>query len=114
MNNILLISLFLYSAIGLSQSVTVVSVLESTVDESSGLLFLGGRLITHNDSGGEASLYEIDPPTGTVIRTVQIQGAANRDWEDIAMDDTYIYIGDFGNNSGTRRDLRIYRVGISD
>jgi len=26
----------------------------------------------------------------------------------------YIYIGDFGNNAGTRTDLKVYRVDISD
>ena len=32
----------------------------------------------------------------------------------IFADSTYIYIGDFGNNSGSRTDLKIYRLLISD
>ena len=106
--------MFLSSVVAISQSISVVSELESTVQESSGLLYLDGRLITHNDSSGEAALYEIDPASGNVVRTVAIQGATNRDWEDIARDENFIYIGDFGNNSGTRTDLRIYKVGIAD
>lgn len=38
----------------------------------------------------------------------------NNDWEALADDDQYIYIGDFGNNSGNRDDLTIYRVLKSD
>jgi hypothetical protein len=36
------------------------------------------------------------------------------DWEDLAKDDNYLYIGDIGNNLGARRDLRIYRVLLSE
>ena len=114
MKKFLFISLFLYQSFAMAQTITVVSTLESTVEETSGLIYLDGRMITHNDSGGEAALYEIDPASGNVVRTVEIQGATNRDWEDIASDESYIYIGDFGNNSGTRRDLGVYKVSIAD
>lgn len=32
-----------------------------------------------------------------------------RDWEEITQDDTHIYIGDFDNNYGSRRNLRILK-----
>lgn len=34
--------------------------------------------------------------------------AANQDWEDIAVDDEYIYIADAGNNGNVRRDMGVY------
>src|SRR5699024_10353008 len=38
----------------------------------------------------------------------------NHDWEEIAQDENYIYVGDFGNNvSGNRTDLKIIRVSKS-
>lgn len=80
------------------------------LDESSGLLFYNDKLITHNDSGGKAELYEINPTTGLITRTVEISNASNVDWEDIAQDASYIYIGDIGNNSGNRTDLKIYKI----
>jgi hypothetical protein len=41
-------------------------------------------------------------------------GASNVDWEDIAFDGSYFYIGDFGNNAnGARTDLKIYKFPIS-
>lgn len=91
-----------------------VSILSQTLSESSGLLYLNGAFITFDDSGGEAELYEIDTANGNISRTITVQNAANIDWEAITSDDDYIYIGDIGNNYGTRTDLRIYKIGISD
>ncbi|MBN1651957.1 MAG: T9SS type A sorting domain-containing protein [Bacteroidales bacterium] len=96
------------------QDLTELTTLNSTINETSGLIYLNEKLITHNDSGGEAALYEIDTLTGAINRKVVIENAQNSDWEDICFDDTYIYIGDFGNNSGARTDLKIYRIAISD
>ena len=96
------------------QDLNLLSRLDRSIDESSGLIVLEGRIITHNDSGGEAALYELNESTGNVSRRVVISNSSNRDWEDIDLDEEYIYIGDFGNNNGTRRDLRIYRIAIAD
>lgn len=84
------------------------------VKETSGLLFFDGKIITHNDSGDAANLYEIDSLSGNLIRTIHINNAANIDWEDITEDENHIYIGDFGNNNGNRKDLKIYRILKSD
>ncbi len=107
------ILLFLFQ-MALSQDLATLSLLENTVEESSGLIYLDGRIITHNDSGGSSSLFEIEESTGNVIRQVTIANATNRDWEDIEYDATHIYIGDFGNNNGTRQDLKVYKVTIAD
>lgn len=84
--------------------------LPDEVNETSGLLFFNDRIITHNDSGGEPMLYEIDADNGELIRKITISNATNRDWEDIAQDDHYIYIADIGNNKGNRENLKIYRI----
>lgn len=89
--------------------------LNSVVNETSGLLFTSNNIITHNDSGGDPALYVINSSTGNILKTIQVANATNVDWEDIAQDETYIYIGDFGNNaSGNRQDLVIYRVKKKD
>ena len=92
----------------------VITPLSSTINESSGLINLDGSLWTHNDSGNQPELYEINKTDGSVLRTVLIQNATNVDWEDLAADSEYVYIGDFGNNSGSRTDLKIYRISRSD
>jgi len=91
-----------------------VGLLPEGVQESSGLVYWSGALYTHNDSGGQPEIYELDPKTGRLRRTLSISGAVNTDWEDLAQDEEYLYIGDFGNNLGDRVDLRIYRVSKSD
>lgn len=88
--------------------------LPSQVEETSGLLFLDGKIVTHNDRGDTSNLYEIDSLTGNLLRTININNVSNVDWEDLADDETYIYVGDFGNNNGTRTDLKIHRILKSD
>ena len=88
--------------------------LPEELKETSGLLLINGKIVTHNDSGDVANLYEIDSLSGNLTRTIAISNATNVDWEDLAQDNTHIYIGDFGNNNGNRTDLKIYKILKSD
>lgn len=100
--------------IGSAQQLTLETGLDTAVNETSGLLYLNDTLITHNDSATTNQLFDIDTSTGAVTRTVTITNATNTDWEDLTHDETYIYIGDFGNYQGDRTDLKVYRIAISD
>ena len=111
---IILLFLTILPSLCFGQQLTLVTTLQDSIEETSGLINLDGRLITHNDSGGQPILYELDSVSGNVTRSVTIKNATNTDWEDICHDSSYIYIGDFGNNSGSRTDLKIYRLLISD
>ena len=84
--------------------------LPKVIKESSGLIKVDNRLWTFNDSGGKAILYQIDERNGQIVKKLKITNARNRDWEDIAYDDTYVYIGDIGNNRGNRKDLKVYKI----
>lgn len=106
--------LILFPLGGISQQLTLVTKLEELISETSGLAYLNGKIISHNDSRGQAALYEIDPSTGKVTRTVVIKNAKNIDWEEVTFDNNYLYIGDIGNNKGSRTNLRIYRVPVSE
>lgn len=114
MKRIFLFSLVLSFFQGFAQSLDSLAVFPLSINETSGLLYFNHKLITHTDSGGENALYEIDTATAQVLRTVYIANAVNIDWEDVAQDENYIYIGDFGNNSGSRTNLKIYIVSKSD
>lgn len=107
---------FLFFGVSTFAQVNIVEIaaLSETVNESSGLIYLNGRLVTHNDSGNTPQLFELDPQNGQILRTISLSNANNIDWEDITQDDRYIYIGDFGNNSGDRTDLTIYRIDKTD
>ncbi|MDO1448126.1 T9SS type A sorting domain-containing protein [Rhodocytophaga aerolata] len=89
--------------------------LNTNLNENSGLAYVNGDLWTFNDGGNAASLYKINPATGQILRTVPVTNATNVDWEDITADDQYLYIGDFGNNAnGNRQDLKIYKITLTD
>jgi hypothetical protein len=87
-----------------------ISTLPKTVSETSGLIFWRNSLWTHNDSGGKPEIYKIDTASGKITQTVFLDGVINFDWEDIAQDEDFIFVGDFGNNGGDRKNLSIYKI----
>lgn len=88
----------------------------------------------HNDSGDSPRIFAITADGKSILPTYskftsygdeeeegkeQWQGfpvlnAENVDWEDIAIDDNYLYIADTGNNGNNRRDLGIYLISEID
>lgn len=95
---------------GNSQKLEVIQKLPATLSEISGLTFLNDTiLVAHNDSGNEPILYFLNLK-GDVIHQVEITQAKNKDWEAIACDGKFVYIGDIGNNGNNRKDLVIYKV----
>ena len=86
------------------------SPLPEKVNETSGLIFWRNALWTHNDSGGKPEIYKIDTSTGKIVQTICLDGIIAFDWEDMAQDNDFIFIGDFGNNGGDRKNLCIYKI----
>ena len=107
---------FLIPSLLLGQDITIetIGLLPLEIDQTSGIVLLNNNIITHNDKAGEPELFELDPDNGNLIGKVRVENALNTDWEDICLDQQYIYIGDFGNNQGDRTDLKIYRVSIQE
>ncbi|WP_460502925.1 hypothetical protein, partial [Hymenobacter agri] len=84
--------------------------LDAAVPETSALLYIGGALWTLNDGDNPPCIFRIDTASGHVVQRVRIVNFPNTDWEELAADSRYFYIGDFGNNAGRRRDLRVLRL----
>lgn len=105
--------------------------------EMSGIVKSPGRdnvYWVHNDSGDSARIFAIDGEGKSILPTYsrftaygdipedgkkQWQGfevlyADNVDWEDIAADQNYLYVGDVGNNGNARQDLAIYLISNID
>lgn len=78
------------------------------LDENSGLLYLDGQLWLHVDDL-DTNLYRIDTTNSTVLESLPVRNAWNYDWEDISSDSQYVYVGDVGNNVGSRTNLSILR-----
>lgn len=88
------------------------------ISESSGIVAsrtTPGLYWTHNDSGDRPFLYAFDSQ-GTHKGVWRVTGATARDWEDLAAGPgperglNYLYIGDIGDNQGSRAELTVYRL----
>ena len=84
------------------------------LNENSGMIWYDGLIWMINDSEGNPYLYALDTATVKIVKRVRLADAENVDWEEIAQDESCIYVGDFGNNDGSRRDLCIYKIDKSD
>ncbi|HPD65184.1 MAG TPA: T9SS type A sorting domain-containing protein [Bacteroidia bacterium] len=92
----------------------VISSLPVVLSENSGMFLFNGLFWFINDSGSPAEIYAYDSQSNTVKSKVRLKNARNIDWEAITDDSTFIYIGDFGNNNGDRKNLTIYRIKKED
>lgn len=84
--------------------------LDAAVPETSALLYTNGALWTLNDGDNPPCIFRLDSASGRVLQRVRIVNFPNTDWEELAADSRYFYIGDFGNNAGRRHDLRVLRL----
>lgn len=84
-------------------------ILDEILYETSGLLFWDGHLWTHNDNL-DTNIYCLDTLNGLITEAYPLRGIINEDWEEISQDRDNIYIGDIGNNSGNRENLKIIKV----
>lgn len=87
--------------------------LPKDLKEISGWVFADdSTLISHNDGGNDPEIFVLNLD-GSIRHRVSVVNAENEDWEDIALDQKgNLYIGDFGNNNNTRKDLRILKVSL--
>ncbi|MCS7209467.1 MAG: hypothetical protein NZ874_07840 [Fimbriimonadales bacterium] len=107
------------------------TVTHKSIDEMSGIArsrTYDGVYWVHNDSGDRARLFPIRLDGSVIVppfvsrrdaseraedpsyEGIQIEGAVNIDWEDIAIENDILYIADTGNNGNARRDLAVYVV----
>lgn len=85
-----------------------VRILPDSLVECSGVIFWNNLLWMHNDGGNKPVLFGLDEKAR--IKTKIHPAKINNDWEDIAQDSNHIYIGNFGNNSGSRKNLNILKI----
>lgn len=84
--------------------------LSKKIRETSGIEFYKDYLYTFNDSGNAPEIYKLSSQNGEILQTLKIEGATNVDWEEITRKGDTLFIGDFGNNLGIRKDLTIYSI----
>lgn len=118
MKNLLFLFVFLFFQNGFSQQTEFLKIrqykvaeLSDSIRETSGLHFFKNKLYTFNDSGNTSEIFEIDKNSGKILNVIKTN-LQNKDWEAMTSDSGTIYIGDFGNNAGARKDLKIYRINL--
>ncbi|RKU19977.1 hypothetical protein C6503_06840 [Candidatus Poribacteria bacterium] len=83
------------------------------IRESSGIVAsrqFEGVYWTLNDSGNPATLYATKL-NGELIQEIAVKGSGNFDWEALGIDDkNRLWIGEIGNNSRLRFDLKVVVV----
>ena len=101
-----------------ARPVRVGTISDARIDEVSGMVPITGRpdyFWIHNDSKDAARLFAIRKD-GALVAEVDLPGASNTDYEDIATgpgpdrDRTYLFIADTGNNALNRTQLVIWRL----
>jgi len=85
----------------------------SFLNENSGIIVFNDHVFTINDGGNSNTIYELDT-MGSIIREINILSATNVDWEAISQNSQSVFVGDFGNNSGSRENLCIYEISKAD
>jgi len=94
------------------------SISTSQINECSGLAASRknpGLFWSNNDSGDRQRLYGFNE-AGQHKARLWLNGASANDWEDLAIgpgpetEETYLYVGDFGDNYKKRGTIQIYRA----
>jgi hypothetical protein len=80
----------------------------NSMPEISGMFIWNNHIWATNDGGNASKIYRIDT-SGNILDSTTFSNASNNDWEELATNGVDIFIGDFGNNNGTRKDLRIFK-----
>ncbi|MEY4003261.1 MAG: hypothetical protein RIT07_1303, partial [Bacteroidota bacterium] len=81
--------------------------LAAPLTEISGMTVWQQRYFAHGDGGSPAMVFELNAQGKIIDTTILMK--PNADWEDMAANNTHFFIGDFGNNNGTRKDLKILK-----
>jgi hypothetical protein len=90
----------------------VFSFRDGDIIESSGLVVVGGLVVTTNDSGDTGRVFTVDPATG---RTVGVTGWGDdpTDVEALApLGDHEVWVGDIGDNSESRESIQVSPVPV--
>jgi len=81
--------------------------LAAPLTEISGMTTWQQRYFCHGDGGSPTMIFELNAKGKIIDTTILLK--PNTDWEDMATNATHFFVGDFGNNNGTRKDLKILK-----
>ncbi|RMA58938.1 hypothetical protein [Ulvibacter antarcticus] len=115
MKNIIILLLISFSTASCQDfgKLSIVASFPNSMKEVSGLETIEGSPLIWvlGDSGSEPAVYGFNPKKESFDKVITLTNVVNHDWEDLAKDrDGNLYIGDFGNNHNSRKNLAIYTL----
>lgn len=113
MKAIILTFIGLIPTVLFGQNLNGLTKLDLALEKNSGITYVSDRIITVNNVPGDNNLYEVNPETGAINRSVLVLQSTNIDWASLMSDENFIYIFDIGND-GNRQYLKVYLVPIQD
>lgn len=83
-----------------------------SITESSGLVDLGGVMVTTNDSGNPSVLFTVSPVSGKTVGVTDFH-TGTQDVEALAPGGRgRVWVGDIGDNEGKRKSISVLRVRV--
>jgi hypothetical protein len=90
---------------------TVFTFQDPAITESSGIVRVGDRVLTHNDSGDGPYVYVVDPSSGKTVGRTTYSSDAVTDVEAMAAGPGgSVWMGDIGDNDAAREHVSVYRL----
>ncbi|TNF45736.1 MAG: hypothetical protein EP305_13025 [Bacteroidetes bacterium] len=112
---LLTITLLFFFLSSYAQRITQRIKLDRRLSEISGIDIWQDTLVVAVNDGGNLPVVYFLNLEGEIVHEVYLKNARNKDWEDLTIgkNDT-LYIGDFGNNLGNRKDRAIYKLDLKE
>lgn len=86
-----------------------VGMLDPQLGSTSSIFFWDNGYWTNNDHN-DSCLYKLDSANAQTLETRCFDAVWGYDMEEISQDSLYLYLGDIGNNNGSRHDLHFLRI----
>ena len=131
---LILLQIFIVKAFALRAPIGLaLKITDARLQNISGIMHVNNQIWVHSNKGGSSKLYLLGiktdvlrtpiwhglnkevvskADTAFVVDSTSFANIGNVDWEDLAFDSNYVYIGDIGNFFGDRKNLRVYRFPI--
>ncbi|CAM4113877.1 hypothetical protein ZORO111903_01635 [Zobellia roscoffensis] len=106
-----IVVLFLFYSCANHGQLIYVTKLPKSLEENSGIAAYNDNSAWFiEDSGNDDIITKVDY-RGEVLKELKVKNGKNKDWEDLTEDKKgNLYIGDFGNNNSSRKNLVIYKL----
>ena len=95
-----------------TQEISNVASLPNTLEEASGMVYIDNQGLYILDDTKKPFIYKVCEHTGNILQVIQIHNISFTDKESLTADETFLYVGDIGDNKGKRKSLKIVKIPV--